>query len=92
MAEELESQWFEAEVIGKTTEQRGWLFKRTAYIIALRISGANSPTVAFEASFDQYCSAEVGKGLQIKLYRTITGSWAAPKEYAEYLNSLAKTS
>lgn len=92
MAEELESQWLEAEVIGKTTEQRGWLFKRTAYIIALRISGANPATMTFEASFDQYCSAEVSKGIRIKFYRTITGNWAAPEEYARYLNSLAKTS
>ena len=88
----MESKWFKAEVIGKTTEQRGWIFKRTAYIIALRISGINPSTMTFETSFDQYCFIEIGKQIRIKLYHTITGYWAAPKEYAEYLNSLAKTS
>jgi hypothetical protein len=92
MAEELESRWIECVVIGKTTERRGLFFARTVYNIAIRIPDANPSTITFEASFDQYCSAEVGKQMQIKLYRTIKDDWVTSREYAEHLNNSTKTS
>ena len=84
----MESQWFEAEVIGKTTEQRGLIFKSTAYIIAVRFTDYKSQTGSCETSFDRYCSVKVGELIRIEMYRTNKGTWAAPKEYAEYLNKL----
>lgn len=92
MPEELESRWLKCKVIGKTTEQRGLLFKRSAYIIAIQIPGSDPPTMTFEGSFDQYCSVEIGKEISIEFYRTITDRWVASKEYAEYLNNLARNS
>lgn len=83
---EMESRWFVGEVIGKTTEQRGLLFKRPVYIIAIRIQNVNPPTIQFETEFDRYAGVKIGTSIRIKLYRTNQGMWAAPKEYVEQLN------
>ena len=83
---EMESRWFVGEVIGKTTEQRGLLFKRTVYIIAIRVQGFKPPTMQFETEFDRYAGVKIGNSICLKLYRTNQGMWAAPKEYAEQLN------
>lgn len=90
MAKELESQWFEAKVIGKTTEQRGWLWKEIVYILAVRIPTLKPETASFPVPFDHYSSVEIGGKIRVKFYRTNIGTWATPKEYAEYLNGLGE--
>ena len=64
------SAWFTTEVIGKSVEQRGFIFKRSAYIVALKIFGTDGEykTHSKEVAFEQYCDFEVGKKIQIRMY------------------------
>jgi len=69
--------WFDCAVIGKTVEARGLIFKRSAYIIALRIFGEDgeTKTISKEVAYEHYCDVEVNKTLLVKMYSTDGRFW-----------------
>lgn len=71
----MEFKWFEAEVIGKTTEQHGWLWKETAYLLAIRLQDLKPNTLTIPVTFDRYCAHAVGDKIKVKFYRTDRGTW-----------------
>lgn len=71
----MESKLVTVEVIGKTAEARGWVFKKMVYVLAIKIPDANPPTVLRSVPFDQYASIEIGQHIDIVMYRSKNG-WA----------------
>lgn len=78
--EKINGEWkekiVEAEVLGKTIEERGLIIKRKAYVVALRIPELDINSRSDDVPFDEYILAEVGKKVRLKiLYWKYLGSW-----------------
>ena len=81
----MEIKWVECEVIGRTREIRGLLFKKTHYIIAIRIPDANPETASREVTFDQYVNTSVGQQITVKMYCSKNG-WCFTEQEANLSN------
>ena len=87
----MKSRKFRGTILGKTKEDRGFFLKRTVYLIAIRFDEESKPPIhSFEASFEEYCVAEIGGKVDIELFRTDAGFWVSSEQHAEHLNALAK--
>ena len=77
----MQEKWFKCSVIGKTTERKGFIFKRTAYILALRIfhGEGETKTVSREVAYDQYCDVDLNKMIEVKMYSLNGTYWTFTK-------------
>jgi hypothetical protein len=78
----MEQKWFDVEIIGKTTEQKGIFFKSTAYIVAFKF--ADGETIDRELPFAQYSDLHIGKKISIAMYSLNGKRWYFSAEDARF--------
>lgn len=76
--------WVTAEVVDKTSERKGWFFKKTVYILTLRFPEGNPEIISWTASPKDYYRAEIGEQIRVKMYLLPNGNWTPVAELAEY--------
>ena len=72
--------WFNCEVIGKTIEQRGLIFKKNIYIVALKFE--DGQRIERKISFSDYCDIKEGSQISINMYSTNNKNWYFTREEA----------
>lgn len=69
----MKDEWFNCKIIGKTTQQHGWIFKDTKYIVALQFNSGKS--VSREVSFAVYSSLNIGDNKSVHMYSISGNKW-----------------
>lgn len=64
---------FPTKVLGKTEEERGLIFKKKVYIVAVLIN--NNVTTTIKLPFDQYCALQVGQEYLFEMYSHDGETW-----------------
>lgn len=64
---------FPMKVLGKTEEEKGLIFKKKVYKVALLVNNCNTTTR--EVPFDQYCIFQIGCEYMIEMYSFDGNTW-----------------